>query len=334
MQKLVRNKNLHSQTVQGITDVFYDNLASYWELHKKDKQARMPKHRKWYFILPYKASAIKLKDSKLILSNGKGNSPLVFDWRFPQPDFVRISFDGKNYVVNATYTIESAEPVQNGIVAGIDLGEIHIAVANIADKNCKQFKTIIVNGRELRSKRRYQNKVKAKFQQRLSKHKKGSRKYRQLNQRKKKTLKKLDNQIKDILHKQTTKLVQTLKDNDVCTVAIGDVRDIRKNVDYGAKANQKIHQMLSGQTRAMIEYKCELHGIETVLTNEAYSSQTCPKCLKKHKPSNRNYICPFCGFQYHRDGVGAINIRQKQMYKEYAPVVGDMTPPVGIRYCV
>ncbi|MCL1792382.1 MAG: RNA-guided endonuclease TnpB family protein [Oscillospiraceae bacterium] len=200
--------------------------------------------------------------------------------------------------------------------------------------HANQSKTVIINGRELRSKRRYQNKIKGKFQQRLSKHRKGSRKYKQLNLKKKQVLKRLDNQIKDILHKQTAKLVQTLKSNDVCTAAIGDVRDIRQNVDYGAKANQKIHQMPSGQVRAMIEYKCERNGIATVLIDEAYSSQTCPNCLKRHKPSNRNYICPFCGFAYHRDGVGAINIRQKQMYREYAPVVGVMAPPVGIRYVV
>jgi putative transposase len=180
--------------------------------------------------------------------------------------------------------------------------------------HANQSKTIIINGRELRSKRRYQNKVKGTFQQKLSKHRKGSRKYRQLNRKKKQVLKRLDNQIKDILHKQTAKLVQTLKSNDVCTAAMGDVRDIRQNVDYGAKANQKIHQMPSGQVRAMIECKCERNGIATVIINEAYSSQTCPKCTKRHKPSNRNYKCPFCGFMFQRDGVGAINIRQKQMY--------------------
>jgi putative transposase len=330
IQKLVRNTNLHSQTVQGITDIFYDNLASWRELRKTDPNARMPKRRKWYFVLPYKSSAIKLKDNKLILSNGRGNAPLVFDWAFEKPDFVRISFDGKSYVVNAVYTVEAPEVPQTGGIAGIDLGEIHLAVANTGEQ------TVIINGRELRSKRRYQNKIIGRFQQRLSKHKKGSRKYKQLNRKKKQVLRRIDNQINDILHKQTTKLVCTLKENGVKTAAIGDVRNIRKDKDNdkGRHANQKLHQMPSGQVRAMIEYKCAKNGIETVVIDEAYSTQTCPKCLKRYKPSNRNYKCRFCGFEYHRDGVGAINIRQKQMYREYAPVVGAMTPPVGIHYRV
>ena len=50
-------------------------------------------------------------------------------------------------------------------------------------------------------------------------------------------------------------------------------------------------------------------GIKVVKINEAYTSQTCPKCGSRKKPNNRNYTCK-CGFKYHRDGVGAINIRQ------------------------
>ena len=213
MQKLIKNTSLHSQTVQGITDIFYDNLASYWKLYKTDKQARLPKRRRWYFVLPYKSSAIKLKDGKLILSNGKRNAPLMFDWSFDKPEFIRISFDGKNYIVNAVYDVEIPKIDKTGVTAGIDLGEIHLAVANMGEK------TIIINGRALRSKRRYQNKIKGRFQRRLSKHKKGSRKYKQINRKKKQVLKRLDNQIKDILHKQTAKLIQTLKSNDVCTAA-------------------------------------------------------------------------------------------------------------------
>ena len=37
-----------------------------------------------------------------------------------------------------------------------------------------------------------------------------------------------------------------------------------------------------------------------------------------------------CGFVFHRDGVGAINIRQK--YTGSGPVVGAMASPTGVRY--
>ena len=61
-----------------------------------------------------------------------------------------------------------------------------------------------------------------------------------------------------------------------------------------------------------------------------YTSQTCPSCGDKHKPSNREYKCK-CGFTYHRDGVGAINIRQKYLGCLGNPVAATMASPIGIR---
>nr|WP_269462712.1 zinc ribbon domain-containing protein [Paenibacillus baekrokdamisoli] len=46
--------------------------------------------------------------------------------------------------------------------------------------------------------------------------------------------------------------------------------------------------------------------------NPAYTSQSCPKCSEKKKAHDRTYKCQ-CGFEKHRDIVGAMNIR-------YAPV--------------
>jgi hypothetical protein len=51
----------------------------------------------------------------------------------------------------------------------------------------------------------------------------------------------------------------------VQTVVIGDIRDIRSSADYGKKANQKIHQMLHGQTRQMLTYKAEKLGMKIEL---------------------------------------------------------------------
>ena len=56
----------------------------------------------------------------------------------------------------------------------------------------------------------------------------------------------------------------------------------------------------------------------------------------RKKPTNRNYICTSCGFTSHRDGVGAINIRQKYRGLLGQHVVAEkvsdrMAPPVYLR---
>ncbi|RKU34058.1 transposase, partial [Candidatus Poribacteria bacterium] len=69
--------------------------------------------------------------------------------------------------------------------------------------------------------------------------------------------------------------------------------------------------------------------------HEAYTSQTCPSCCKRNKPQKRAYKCK-CGYKYHRDGVGAMNIRQKYLGCFGTPVVAEMglarmAPPLGFR---
>ena len=64
----------------------------------------------------------------------------------------------------------------------------------------------------------------------------------------------------------------------VHTLVIGDVRDIRQNLDYGKKINQKLHQWTFGQSRWQLSYKWERLGGEVALQNEAYTSQDCPEC--------------------------------------------------------
>ena len=39
-----------------------------------------------------------------------------------------------------------------------------------------------------------------------------------------------------------------------------------------------------------------------------------------------------CGFEYHRDGVGAINLYNKVSGFLLSPVVGAMASPIGVRF--
>lgn len=76
--------------------------------------------------------------------------------------------------------------------------------------------------------------------------------------------------------------------------------------------------------------KAERLGMQVVLQDEAYTSQECPRCGCRHKPRGRVYLCSVCGFRFHRDGVGSINIRRK--YLGLGPVVGAMASPTGVRW--
>src|SRR5882757_10442802 len=109
---------------------------------------------------------------------------------------------------------------------------------------------------------------------------------------------------------------------------------LRQNVDVGSKNNQKIHQWSAGSVRHKLTYKAERLGMIVQLQDEHSTSKTCPVCEHKRKtsPSGRVFTCTKkeCKWQYHRDGVGAINIRRK--YLGLGPVIGDMAPPTGMGF--
>lgn len=321
---------LHAHTSDATVQAFFAAMDSWRERRKTDPKARPPRKRKWYFRIEYKSSAIRHQDGQLILSNGRGNAPLVLDWPWETPKTLVIRWAGTPYEAIATYVQAGPESLPLGKeIAGIDLGEVHLAVAHDGQHTC------IVNGRELRAKKRYQNMLKGKLSSLIDTKKTGSRRRKRLIRSKAEQLAKIKNQIRDIEHKQTSRLITTLHERGVQTLVIGDVRAIRQDNDKGAVANQKIHQWSAGKARFYLTYKAERHGMQVVLQDEHYTSKTCPACGKRRKsaPPGRMFRCPSCGFTYHRDGVGAINIRSKYRGEFGVPrVVGAMAPPTGLRY--
>jgi putative transposase len=127
---------------------------------------------------------------------------------------------------------------------------------------------------------------------------KGSRRRKKLVKSKQKQIKKLKQQIKDIEHKQSSRLISTLHANGVQIVVIGDVRKIRQDLDVGSKNNQKLHQWSHGHVRHLIGYKAERLGMQVALQEESYTSKTCPACGHRRKSpvQGRNFQCSKCGF--------------------------------------
>lgn len=325
MERWHVSDRLHAHTSDAITQSFYASLKSWRSRRKTDFLSKPPKRRRWFYKVIWKSSAISLKNGKLRLSNGQGNQPLVVDWQWEKPKQIEMGWNrnAQCYELRACYLQIITEEIKSLRVAAVDLGEIHPMV--IADG----VNTDIYNGRLLRSLKQYQNKLKAKLSKLIDKKKRGSNRRKKIIKSKQKQLARIQNQIKDIEHKLTSKAVSTLKTRGVQTLVIGDVRDIRKSIDYGKKANQKLHQWNFGSIRQKLEYKCAKVGIQTELISEEYTSQECLSCRKRNKPKKRNYKCS-CGFKFHRDGVGSNNIRAK--YLGSAPVVGLMASPVGTKW--
>jgi putative transposase len=110
------------------------------------------------------------------------------------------------------------------------------------------------------------------------------------------------------MHKLTKMYTDWAIEKGISVVYVGDVTNIELHHKGNSNTNQKINQWDYGKIMKFLEYKLNNVGIKMVKVNEAYSSQTCPTCGFKTKPTGRNYKCKNCGSEYHRDIVGAWNI--------------------------
>jgi putative transposase len=140
----------------------------------------------------------------------------------------------------------------------------------------------------------------------MKKCKKGSCQWKKYNKAKRYLLSKTKTQLRDALHKISRKFVNWCAEQQIKHVIIGDVKGVQRHTrkKRGKTVNQKLAQWQFGQLLKYLEYKLQAKGITLEKVNEAYSSQTCPVCTRRKKPSGRVYKCK-CGYEQHRDIHGA-----------------------------
>jgi putative transposase len=315
-----RQYALHSQSIQALAQKLEANVDAARELRKSEPQARYPHHSKKYQTVVWKESAIHPRNGKLLLSNGKNNTPLVL----PMPlEYVEANICKAELTWRADHyelclTIDtgfSNPPVKvSGQVAGVDLGEVNIAaVATEAGE------ALVISGRALRSIKRLRNKRHAVLDSLISRCKPGSKRHRRLLKSKARASAKMYRQQRDILHKASRQVVEFCQTNDVKSIAVGDVRDIQTGVALGVQTNQKITQWPHGQFVKYIAYKSSEYNMRTDHIPEDYSTRTCSYCRRvaNRAPRGRVYVCPGCGAVIHRDANGASNICSRARYGSY-----------------
>ena len=159
VQKYMRHREyaLHSHTVQACADSYFDALKSFFRVRKTIPDAKPPKRTLRFFKVRWKSTAIRYREGYVILSNGKGREPLILETD-KKPKYVEMYYHRGTYHFALVSKVDVPEKQETGITVAVDMGEIHPIV--FFDGN----KTIIYNGRLIRSLYQYRNKVSAHFQ--------------------------------------------------------------------------------------------------------------------------------------------------------------------------
>ncbi len=92
-------------------------------------------------------------------------------------------------------------------------------------------------------------------------------------------------------------------------------------VTQGTDLNDKLHKMPFAKLLSYIEYKAHREGIEVVLVDEAYTSQTCNRCAEEGvRNTQGRFCCPHCGLDDNADKNGATNIGNRVLGKFSKPL--------------
>lgn len=209
---------------------------------------------------------------------------------------LRITKKSNKWIAQISVTIPTVQATGLNVM-GVDLGLKVPAVAVTNDDKVRFFG----NGRQNKFKKRMFRSVRKA----LGKKKKLNA-IRSLKDKEQRWMKDQD-------HKVSRTIVNFAKNNKISVIRLEQLANIRQTTRTSRKNEKNLHTWSFFRLSKFIEYKARLEGIKVEYVNPANTSQTCPKCAEKNKAQDRKYKCK-CGFQTHRDIIGAMNIR-------YAPMV-------------
>jgi IS605 OrfB family transposase len=209
---------------------------------------------------------------------------------------LRITKKTNKWIAQISVTIPTTQ--KTGLkVMGVDLGLKVPAVAVTDDGKVRFFG----NGRQNKFKKRKFRSVRKKLAE-----KKKLNAIRKINNKEQRWMEDKD-------HKVSRAIVNFAIENKISVIRLERLANIRQTTRTSRKNEKNLHTWSFYRLSQFIEYKAKLEGIKVEYVNPAYTSQTCPKCSERNKAQDRKYKCK-CGFEGHRDIIGAMNIR-------YVPVV-------------
>ncbi len=178
-------------------------------------------------------------------------------------DQVRIVPRKGFYMVEVVYGKEVKQaPVNPAFYAGIDIGMNNLVALT---SNKPNFKSIIVNGRPVKSVNQFYNKRKAELQKKLGHTDTTKRMERMTNKR--------NRRIDQYMHTASKRIIDLLVKEGIGVLVIGKNDAWKQEANMGKRTNQNFVQIPHARFIAMLTYKAELVGITVKVTEESYTSK-------------------------------------------------------------
>ena len=330
---------LHSHMLQeAIIGVIgsYKSYISLCNIYKKNKnslrgQPRFPRFKKENIVqeIIFTKYAIRIEENKIKLSLSKRmqekyevkslNFLITRKLRklvdFSRVKMIKIKQEVKNIEINVIYEREEKKAIEgNTNIMSIDLGLNNIVGCTNKDNS----NSILISGKEAKSKNKYINEKIRKLQQIEMKMRKTSKKYKNTKQ-----IKKLyeyrKNYMNTYMHKVSKIVIEYAKVNKCGVIVIGDLKDIKQGMNY----NKNFVQIPLYKLVQKIEYKAKLEGIKVEKISEKYTSgvsaldreDIIKENYNKRRRISRGIFVTNRGIKINADIDGSLNILRKYIKK-------------------
>lgn len=280
-KKMVVDNNIDYRAISGsssqqILMALDKNLKSYFSAIKAWKRdnkkftgcPKFPKYKhktKGRSVFYYSYAQFKHRGDFIYFPKKEGLPPLRTNCKEGTVKQVRFVPKSDCYVIEVTYeSIAKKQLDDNNKIMSIDLGVNNLAsiVTNVSNKS------ILIDGRRLKSINQYYNKKRSKIQQQLKKvnGKENSRRLMSLTRRR-------NNKVKDYLHKASKEIINTCLKEDITTLIVGHNDGWKQNVNLGKRNNQNFVSIPFEMLISMLRYKSERQGLRFVEVNESHTSK-------------------------------------------------------------
>lgn len=239
--------------------------------------------------------------------------------------------------------IYEAECIQRNLnkqnALALDLG-----VNNLVTAVSSKGKTLIIDGRRLKSINQWFNKENSRLQSIKDKQRLGKRP----TNRQKAIARERNNKVNDYMNKSARKVIDYCITNDIDTLVVGYNVTFQRNSHMGKQNNQNFVNIPYGKLRDKLSYLCKLNDIAYVEQEESYTSKASfwdkDNIPVYNNDNPREYH--FSGIRVHRglyktlngktfnaDVNGALNIMRKSSVVDMHILYGrgDVDTPIRIR---